>query len=109
MRLMNMTSSTFLVGEKSLNTEALFIQATGFLCGGHIADHVQRLMIPLGPTTQYHDGTIRLACDMDVFDLDQSAWLETRPQRVEAKRRAIPRRRRAHGRAAGVGPARRMQ
>ena len=45
---------------------------------------------------------------MNVLDLDQSAWLETRPQGIEAKRRAVPRRRRAHGRAAGVGPARLM-
>jgi len=45
---------------------------------------------------------------MDVLDLDQSAWFATRPQGSEATRRAVPRRRRAHGRAAGVGPARLM-
>src|SRR5512138_441898 len=109
MRLMKMKSSTFLVCKKGLNTEALFIPATGFLCCHHIADQIQRLLILLGPTTQHHDGTIRLACDMDVLDLDQAAWFETRPQGSEAKCRSVPRRRRAHGRAAGVGPARLMQ
>src|SRR2546428_10592989 len=104
MRLMNMETATFLVCEKGLDAEALCIKATGFLCCGHIADQIQRLVIPLGPTTQHHDGTIRLSCDMDVLDLDQSAWLETRPQGIEAKRRAVPRRCRAHGRAACVGP-----
>ena len=45
---------------------------------------------------------------MDVLYLDQAAWFETRPQGIEAKGRAVPRRRRAHGRAAGLGPARLM-
>jgi hypothetical protein len=66
-------------------------------------------VIPLGPTTPHHDGTIRLSGDMDVLSLDQAAWFETRPQGIEAKWRAVPCRRRAHGRAAGVGPARLMQ
>src|SRR5262245_9654879 len=103
---MTMEPATFLVREKSRNTEALFIPATGFLGCRPITDQIQRLVIPLGPTTQHHDGTIGLWCAMDVLDRNQSAWLETRPQGIEAKRRAVPRRRRAHGCAAGVGPAR---
>src|SRR5947208_7603865 len=46
---------------------------------------------------------------MDVLALNQSAWLATRPQGIKAKRRGVPRRRRAHGRAAYGGPARLMQ
>src|SRR5215510_12825321 len=109
MRFMNMEPTTFLVRKKSLNTEALLIQATGFLCCRYITDQIQWLLIPLGPTTQHHDGTIYLSCDMDVLELNQSAWLETCPQGIEAKRRAGPRRRRAHGRAAYVGPARLLE
>jgi hypothetical protein len=37
------------------------------LCGSHIADHIQRLVIPLGPTTQHHDGAISLACAVDLL------------------------------------------
>src|SRR5215468_236659 len=106
---MNMEPATFLVCKKSLYTEALFIQATGFLCKSHITDQIQWLVIPLGPTTQHHDGPIYLTCDLNVLELNQSAWLETRPQSIEAKCRAVPRRRRAHGRAAYVGPARLME
>ena len=73
-----------------------------------MADHIPRLLLSLGPTTQHHDGTLRLACDRDVLDLDQAAWFAIRPQGIEAKGRAVPRRRRAHGRAAGLGPARLM-
>src|SRR5262245_42371324 len=109
MRLMNMESSTFLVCKKGLNTEALCIQATGFLCYRHIPDHIQGLLIPLGPTTQHHDWTIGLSCHMDVLKRNQAAWLETHPQGIEAKRRAVPRRRRAQGRAADVGPTRLME
>src|SRR5215467_4244824 len=106
---MDMEPTTFLVRKKSLNTEALLIQATGFLCCRHITDQIQWLLIPLGPTTQHHNRTIYLSCDMDVLELNQAAWLETRPQGIKAKRRAVPRRCRAHGRAAYVGPARLME
>ena len=50
-----------------LDAEALFIKATGFLGCGHIAHQIQRFLIPFGPTTQHQDGTIRLACDMDLL------------------------------------------
>src|SRR5262245_29560520 len=106
---MNMEPSTFLVCKKSLDTKALFIQATGFLCESHITNQIQWLLIPLGPTTQHHDGTICLTCDMNILELNQAAWLETHPQGIEAKGCAVPRRRRAHGRAAYVGPARLME
>jgi hypothetical protein len=108
MRRMQLASATFLVCEKGLKTEALFIPATGCLCCQPMADHLQRLLLSLGPTTPHHDGTIRLACAMDVLDLDQAACFEPRPQGLEAQGRAVPRRRRAHGRAAGIGPARLM-
>src|SRR5215813_11763701 len=106
---MNLEPTTFLVPKKSLNPEALLIQATGFLCWRHITDHIQGLLIPLGPTTQHHAGTIALSCAMGVLKRNQSAWLETRPQGREAKRRAVPRCCRAHGRAADGGPARLME
>src|SRR5438094_3351023 len=106
---MNREPSTFLVCKKGLNAAALFIQAPGFLCCRPITDHEQQLVRPLGPPTQHPDGTLGLSCAMDVLALNQSAWLATRPQGIEAKRRGVPRRRRAHGRAAYVGPARLMQ
>jgi hypothetical protein len=65
--------------------------------------------MPLGPTTPHHNGTIRLTGDMDILSLHQAAWLQTRPQRIEAKRLAVPRRRGAHGRAADLGPAHLVQ
>jgi hypothetical protein len=46
---------------------------------------------------------------MHFLSLHQPAWLETRPQGIEAKRRAVPHRRRAHGRAAPRGPTRLVQ
>ena len=46
---------------------------------------------------------------MDILSLDQSAWLQTRPQGIEAKRLAVPRRRCAHGRAAHLGPTNLVQ
>src|ERR1700756_98510 len=104
MRLMNMEPSTFLVCEKGLNTESLFIQATGFLCCGQIADHIQRLVIPLGPTTQHHDWTIRLARVVDLLALDQLARFETRAERIQAEGRALPRCHGARGRATRVRP-----
>jgi len=66
-------------------------------------------VIPLGPTTQHHDGAIRIACDIDILSLDQAAWLQTCPQGIQAKRLAVPRRRCAHGRAAHGGPAHLVQ
>jgi site-specific DNA recombinase len=45
-----------------LDAEALLIPATRLLCCRQIADHIQGLLIPLGPTTQHHDGAIHLSC-----------------------------------------------
>src|SRR5215475_10631161 len=109
MRLMNMETATFLVCEKGLDAEPLFIQATGFLCCGHIADQIQRLVIPLGPTTQPQDWSIRLACDVDLLALDQPARLETRAERIQAEGLTLPCRYGARGRATRVGPARLLQ
>src|SRR5215831_18813270 len=109
MRLVNMEAATFLVCEKSLDAEAFFIQATGFLCGGHSADQIQRLLIPLGPTTQHHDWAIRLSCTVDRLQLDQPAWLEARAERIQAEGLALPRRHGARSRATRVGPARLLQ
>ena len=50
-----------------LDAEALLLQATRLLGGHQIADQRQGLVIPLGPATQHHDWTIRLACDRDFF------------------------------------------
>ena len=106
---MNMEASTFLVCEKGLDAESLFIQATGLLCCGQIADQIQRLLIPFGPTTQQQDWPICLACDVDLLSLDQPTRLETRASGIEAEGLALPRRHRARGRAARVGPARLLQ
>ena len=66
-------------------------------------------MIPLGPTTQHQDGTIRLACDVDLLALNQPARLETRAERIPAEGLARPRRHGARGRAARVGPTRLLE
>jgi len=50
-----------------LDVKALLIQATGLFRCGHRTDQIQRFLIPLGPTTQHHDGTIRIACTMDIL------------------------------------------
>src|SRR5918994_428611 len=102
---MNMETSTFLVCEKGLDAEPLFIPATGFLGCGHIADQIQWLLIPLGPTAQQQDWTIRLACDVDLLALDQPARLETRAERIQAEGLTLPCRHGARGRATRVGPA----
>src|SRR6266513_4471913 len=106
---MNMEPSTFLVCEKGLDAEALFIPATGCLCSGHITDQIQRLLIPLGPTTQHHDWTISLSCAVDLLQLDQPARLETRAERIQAEGLTLPRRHGTRGRATRVGPARLLQ
>jgi hypothetical protein len=61
-----MESSAFLVCEKGLDAEALLIQATRLLGCRQIADQIHGLVIPLGPTTPHHDGTIRLAGNLDL-------------------------------------------
>ena len=80
------------------------IHVTRLLGGRQIADQIQGLLIPLGPTTQHHDGTIRLSRDIDILELNQLPRLETCPSSIEAKGLALPRRRRAHGRTADIGP-----
>jgi hypothetical protein len=106
---MHMEPSTFLVCEKGRNTEALFLPATGFLCGGHMADHIQRLVLPLGPTTPPHDGTIRLARVVDLLAREQLAQFATRAERIQAEGLALPRCHGARGRAARVRPTRLRQ
>src|SRR6266581_7443363 len=109
MRLVNMETSTFLVGEKGLDAETLLIIAARLLCGVHIADQIQRLLIPLGPTTQYHDRPIGITGKLHLLSFDEGAWFATRPQGIETEGLAFPRRHGAQGRAAGVGPARLVQ
>jgi hypothetical protein len=64
---MNMETAAFLVGEKSLDADALLIQATRLLGCCQIADQIQGLVIPLGPTTPHHDGAIPLSGDIDLL------------------------------------------
>src|SRR5262245_53443105 len=104
MRFMNVKPSTFLVREKRFNTEALFIPATGVLGVRHITEQVQRLLIPLRPTTEHHHWTIGLPGYLHVLELDQPPRLETRPQGIEAEGLACPCRHGAHRRAALIGP-----
>ena len=65
MRFMNVKPSAFLVREKRFNTEALCIPATGVLGVHHITEQVQRLLIPLRPTTEHHHWTIGLPSQGD--------------------------------------------
>src|SRR4029453_14425205 len=102
---MNMEASTFLVCKKSLNAETLLIIAARLLGSVHIADHIQRLLISLGPTTQDHDRPIGVPGKLHLLQGDERAWLATRPQGIEAEGDAVPCRHGAQGRAAGVGPA----
>src|SRR5262245_17767725 len=106
---MHMASSTFLICKKGLNTEALCIEATRFLCCRHITDHLQGRVIPFGPTTQPHDGTIRFSCVVGLFSLDQPPRLETRAERIQAEGVARPRRHGTCGGATRIGPARLLE
>ena len=55
-----------------------------------MADQIPRLVIPLGPPTQPHEGTIRLSGAVALLQLDQPARLETRAERRQAE--GLPRR-----------------
>src|SRR5215813_2507358 len=101
MRLMNMPPATFLVGEKWLTPEALFIPAPGFLGWRPMADHIQRLVIPLGPTTEHHHWAIGLPGQLHLLEGDEGPGLTTRPQGSEAAGLALARRHGTQGRAAG--------
>src|SRR5215510_1902941 len=102
---MNMAAAAFLVCEKGLDAEALLIPATRRLGCRQIADQIQGLVIPLGPTTPHHDWPIRLACDRDLFELNQPSRSDTRASHIKANDLTLPWRRRAHGRTTHVGPA----
>src|SRR6266852_479685 len=105
MRLVNMETSAFLVREKGLDAETLLIIAARLLCCVHITDQIQRLLIPLGPTTQSHHRTIGVTGHLHLLERDEGAWLDTRSQGIEAKGLAFPRRHGVLGRAARVEPA----
>src|ERR1041384_5335313 len=105
MGLLNMETSAFLVCEKGLDAEPLLIIVACLLSCRQVADQIQRLLIPLGPTTPHHDGTIRLSGNIDLLQRHQSPRPETRASRIEATGLTLPRRRRAHRRPAYVAPA----
>src|SRR6266705_6694243 len=109
MRLVKMETSAFLVREKGLDAETLLIIAARLLSGVHIADQIQRILIPLGPTTQDHHRPIGVPGKLHLLSCDEGAWFATRPQGIETEGHALPRRHGAQGRAAGVGPARLVQ
>ena len=50
-----------------LDAEPLLIIAARLLCIIHIADHIEGLVIPLGPTTQHHYWTIGVPGDLHCF------------------------------------------
>lgn len=83
--------------------------AARLFCSVHIADQIQRLLIPLGPTTEDHHRPIGITGKLHLLQCDEGAWLATRPQGIEAEGRARSGCRRAQGRAAHVGPARLVQ
>jgi len=103
---MNRAPATFLVRKKGLDAEARFVPATRVLCGGHRADHRQRLVLPLGPTPQPQDGTRRFAGVVDLFELAQPPRLATRTERLKAAGFTRPRRHGTCGGATRRGPAR---
>jgi hypothetical protein len=109
MRRVTMQPAAWLVGEQGLAAPALFLPATGCLCGGHRAAHRPRCLLSLGPPTAHQAGTRRFACAVHRLARAQPARLETRAERLQAAGRACPRRHGARGRAARGGPARRLQ
>jgi hypothetical protein len=88
MRLVNMETSTFLIGEKGLDEETLLIRAARLLCSVHIADQIQRLLIPLGPTTEDHHRPIGVTGTLHLLQCDEGAWLATRPK--VSRRKVVP-------------------
>jgi site-specific DNA recombinase len=50
-----------------LDVETLLIIAARLLCCLHIADQIQGLLIPLGPTTQHHHRTIRVTGNLHLL------------------------------------------
>jgi len=106
MRLVTMEPATLLVRANGRTPEALCIPATGFLCGGHVADHIQRCLLSLGPTTPEHHRTRGGARALGLLARDQGARRAPRPQGIEAERLALPRCHGTQGRAACLAPAR---
>src|SRR5215470_5867050 len=92
MGFVQMEAATFLVREKGFNPKALGIHPTRLFSNGHIGDQIQWVLIAFGPTTDEHNRPIRGLCKAHLREGDQSAWLETGPQGIEAKRLALPRR-----------------
>ena len=76
---MNMESATFLVCEKSLNTEALFIPATGFLCDRHITDQIQRLLIPPDFSVVVFRPDFMLVSEEYPMKMPKNQWLASLP------------------------------
>src|SRR5499427_6166629 len=70
---------------------------------------IQRLVIALGPTTQHHDGAIRLARVVDLLAFDQLPRFETRAECIQAEGLALPRRHGTRGGATRIGPARLLE
>src|SRR6516164_2897878 len=79
------------------------------LCSIHIADPIERLVIPLAPTTQHHHWPIGIPRDLHLLEFDEGPWLATCAQGIQAKGLAFPRRHGALGRAARIVPARLME
>src|SRR5437764_10387437 len=104
MRFVQMEAATFLVREKGLDPEAFGIQATRLLSCVHIADHIQRLFLPFGPTTEEEDWPICVTCHGRLRELDERPWLATRPYGLQAKGCAIPQGRHVTPRAAHRPP-----
>src|SRR5215831_1587995 len=92
-----------------LEAAALLIQATGCRGCGPSTHHIQRCGISFGPPPPHQHGTLRLGCAVALLYLAQPAGLATRPERIAAEGRALPRRHGARGRAARGGPARLLQ
>src|SRR5207245_11092999 len=105
MRFVQMEATTLLIREKRLNPKSFAIQATGVLGCSHIRDQIDGLFIPLCPTTNEHNRTLRHPGKQHLRYLNQGSWLDTRPQAVETKGLAAPPRRPVATRAAHIRPA----
>src|SRR5467141_1788702 len=59
MRFVQMEATTLLIREKCLNPKSFAIQATSVLGCSHIRDQIDGRFLPLCPTTNEHNRTIR--------------------------------------------------
>jgi len=88
-----------------LNPTSFALQATGVRGCSPMRDQIERLFLPLCPTTNAHHRPIRFPGKQPLRYLKEGSWLATRPQGVETQGLAVPPRRPVATRAAHLRPA----